>query len=154
MIGQALPVDLFWTLLRRRYFMLESLIQYLNCEVCGHELVYDPKATFEAYTDELEITLENMNIKIEEIVGNFLIYECPMCKCFYRYNYKEIEKIIRLETTKRVLLSVVRGKMKNMEYIMDGILIYCGKCSGFDGKGSCTKKIYDNCEVKRFPSGI
>ena len=131
--------------------MLNSLIQHLNCEICDHELIYDSKATFEAYHNDLEIAIENVGFKVEEIIGKFLIYECPKCKCFYKYTYKEIEKIIRTETTKQVLLSIARGQMKNMTNIMDGVLIYCGKCSGFDGNGSCTKKIYDKCEVKRFP---
>jgi hypothetical protein len=134
--------------------MLNSLIQHLNCEVCGQELVYDPKATFESYINELEITIENVELEVDKIVGKFLIYECPTCKCYYKYTYKEIEKIIRRETTKQVLLFIARAQMKNIPCIMDGVLIYCGKCSGFDGNGSCTRKIYDKCEVKRFPSGI
>ena len=134
--------------------MLNSLIQHLTCEVCGHELIYDPKATFEVYHSELEFVVENIALKVDGIIGKFLIYECPKCKCTYKYTYKEIEKIIRIETTKQVLLSIARGRMKNMVGIMDGVLIYCGKCSGFDGNGSCTKKIYDKCEIKRFPNGI
>lgn len=134
--------------------MLNSLIQHLNCEVCGQELVYDPKTTFETYADELEITIENVELKVDNIVGGFLVYECPTCKCYYKYTYKEIEKIIRRETTKQALLLIARGQMKNMPCIIDGVLIYCGKCSGFDGKGSCTKKIYDKCEIKRFSIDI
>ena len=134
--------------------MLKSLIQHINCEACGHELIYDPKATFDSYHDELEVTIKNVELKADEIVGKFLIYDCPTCKCSYKYTYKEIEKIIRCETTKQVLLSIARGQMRNMSCIMDGVLIYCGKCSGFDGKGSCTRKIYEKCEVKRFPNVI
>lgn len=134
--------------------MLNSLIQHINCNVCGGNLVYDPKATFNSYYNEVGMTIERVISKVDEVVGKFLIYTCPKCKCEYRYTYKEIEKIIRHETTKQVLLSVARGQMKNMAGIMDGVLIYCGKCSGFDGKGSCTKKIYDKCEVKRFPNVI
>ena len=134
--------------------MLNSLIQHLNCEACGHELVYDPKITFDSYYSELKFAIENVESKVKEMVGLFLIYECSKCKCTYKYTYKEIEKMIRRETTKQVLLAVARGQMKNMQYIMDGVFIYCGKCSGFDGRGSCTKKIYDKCEVKRFPNVI
>ena len=134
--------------------MLSSLIQHLNCEACGHELIYDPKITFDSYYSDIEFTIENIESKVEETVGLFLVYECPKCKCVYKYTYKEIEKIIRHEITKQVLLSIARGQMKNMVYIMDGVLVYCGKCSGFDGRGSCTKKIYDKCEVKRFPNVI
>ncbi len=130
--------------------MLSSLIQHLNCEICGHELIYDPKATFGVYSNELE----NVELEVNEIVGKFLIYECPKCKNIYRYTYKEIERTIRIETTKQILLLIASGQMKNMVSIMDGVLIYCGKCSGFDGNGSCTKKIYDKCEVKRFPNAI
>ena len=134
--------------------MLNSLIQHLNCEACGHELVYDPKITFDSYYSELKFAIENVESKVKEMVGLFLIYECSKCKCTYKYTYKEIEKIIRHKITKQALLSIAKVQMKNMVCIMDGVLIYCGKCSGFDGSGSCTKKIYDKCEVKRFPNVI
>lgn len=130
--------------------MLKSLIQHLNCEGCGQALVYNPKATFDIYQHDLNATIENVNIKVEEIIGNFLVYDCPKCKSVYKYTYKEIEKAIRLETTKQVLLSIARGQMSNVLNIMDGVFVYCGKCSGFDGKGSCTRKIYEKCEVKSF----
>lgn len=134
--------------------MLKSLIQHLKCEICGHELIYDPKVTFEIYTNELEITIDSVELKIDEIVGEFLVYECPKCKCIYKYTYKEIEKIIRRGITKQVLLVFARGQMNNVSDIMNGVLIYCGKCSGFDGNGSCTKKIYDKCKIKRFPNVV
>lgn len=134
--------------------MLSSLIPHLNCDVCGRDLIYDPKATFDSYYSDIGITVENIENKIEEVVGSFLIYECYKCKCVYKYTYKEIEKVIRQDITKQMLLALARGQMKNMGCVMDGVLIYCGKCSGFDGKGSCTKKIYDKCEVKRFPNVI
>ena len=97
--------------------MLNSLIQHLNCEACGHELVYDPKITFDSYYSELKFAIENVESKVKEMVGLFLIYECSKCKCTYKYTYKEIEKMIRRETTKQVLLAVARGQMKNMQYI-------------------------------------
>jgi hypothetical protein len=134
--------------------MLNSLLQNITCEVCGHELVYNPKTTFEAYHEELENVIGNVELKVEEVIGELLIYECPKCECIYKYTYKEIERLIRGKITKQVLLSIARGQMKNMTGIMDGILIYCGKCFGFDGNGSCTKKMYDKCEVKKFPNGI
>ena len=134
--------------------MLKSLIPYVNCEICGHDLIYNPKATFDIYQQDLSIAIENVNIKVEETVGAFLVYDCPKCMSVYRYTYKEIEKLIRRETTKQVLLSIARGQMNNVLNIMDGVLVYCGKCSGFDGKGSCTKKMYDSCKVKEFPNVI
>ena len=134
--------------------MLDSLIQHLNCEVCRHELIYDPRATFDVYSCELELTVEDVKSEIDNVVGRFLVYECSFCKKTYRYTYKDIEAAIRIDMTKQVLLTIAREQMKNMVYIMDGVLIYCGKCTGFDGNGSCTKKMYDNCEVKRFPSVI
>jgi len=134
--------------------MLNSLIQYVNCSVCGGDLIYDPKATFDSYCNELGPTIENVDLIVDGIICKFLIYKCSKCKYVYKYTYKEIEKVIRRETTKQVLLSIARGQMKNIVRIMDGVLIYCGKCSGFDGKGSCTKKIYDKCEVKRFPNVV
>ena len=134
--------------------MLDSLIQHLDCEICGHELTYVPSATFDAYSDELDLTIENIDIKIDNIIGRFLVYECSMCKKLYRYTYKDIETAIRIDVTKKVLLTIAMDQMKNMDYIMDNVLIYCGKCTGFDGNGSCTRKMYNNCKVKEFPRAI
>ena len=134
--------------------MLSSLIQHLNCEICGHILVYDPKTAFDLYFSDVGSTVGDVKSNVDEVVGSFLVYECPKCKNIYRYTYKDIEKTIRINLTKQILLSIARGQMKNIIYIMDGVLIYCGKCSGLDGKGSCTKKIYDKCEVKRFPNVV
>ena len=134
--------------------MLKSLIQYVSCEVCGNNLIYNPKATFDVYQHDLKVAIEDVNIKVEGIIEDFLVYGCPKCKSVHRYTHKEIEKLIRLETTKKILLSIARGHMNNIINIMDGVLIYCGKCSGFDGKGSCTKKMYDKCKVKEFPNVV
>lgn len=131
--------------------MLNSLIQHLNCEVCGHNLIYAPKTTLDTYSKELDIIIENVEFKVDDIIGRFLIYECPICKKFYRYTYKDIETIIRINMTKEALLAIAMRQMKNMTYIRGSVLIYCGKCTGFDGNGSCTKKIYDNCKIKRLP---
>lgn len=131
--------------------MFDSLIQHLNCEVCGHPLIYNADASLDIHSNELDMTLGNVESKIDEIISQFLVYECSICKKAYKYTYKDIEASIRTELIKKALLTIAMGQMKNMSYIMDGVLIYCGKCKGFDGNGSCTKKMYDACEIKRFP---
>ena len=81
-------------------------------------------------------------------------WKCVECKKVYRYTYKDIEKRIRIDITKNILIQFAGKAAQSLPNVMDGILIYCGKCSGFDGKGSCTRKIYNNCEIKRFPHVI
>lgn len=134
--------------------MFSSLIQQLNCEICGCELSYNPKATFDMYSEELDLVIDLVESKVNNIIGRVLVYECPICKKFYRYTYKDIEATVRMDMTKKVLLNIAMGQMKNMEYIRDGVLVYCGKCTGFDGNGSCTRKMYNNCKVKEFPRVI
>lgn len=131
--------------------MLGSLVQSMHCEVCGSELHYDSISTFEAYEESANITADNIFNKVDEMLERYLVYDCYKCNSKYRYTYKDIEKAIRKDLFKKLLLLAVREQLSDHKSIKDGVLIYCGKCSGFDGQGSCPRIVYNECEIKRFP---
>lgn len=131
--------------------MIENLKDIKYCEVCGNTLVLNTDKTLAYYTTEVCNNIEDINTSVDNIIGRYLVYTCIRCGFDCKLTYSDIERLIRKSLTEKALLHIVRGGI-TPSYIIDcKFFIYCGKCSGFDGSGSCPKKIYDSCEVKRFP---
>ena len=132
--------------------MLDRLSDVLKCEVCTGELEVDTVATVDDYSVIMSTKVSNISDKLDEIIGRYLVYRCSSCGQIYKYTYKDLEYLLRKKLTERMLLLIVRGQIINSNSLQDKFLIYCGKCHGFDGQGSCTKSIFEKCGIKRFPA--
>jgi RNase P subunit RPR2 len=133
--------------------MLQSLIDNFVCEACGTHLVMDSSATLIAYEDTVDLSIESLVLKVDDIIGKFLVFICPSCGAEYRVTYKDIERIIRRNITQKLLYFLVHEKM-DTQAVNCPVFVYCGKCTGFDGHGACPKSVYDECDIKRFPLNV
>jgi len=131
--------------------MLDKLIDVVECEICSGVLELDTTATVDDYAVVTTTNARNLHDKIDEIINKYLVYKCSSCGQIYKYTYKDLEYLFRKNLTERMLLLVVRGHLLDAPSLQDKFFVYCGKCKGFDGLGSCPKTIYDKCEIKRFP---
>jgi len=124
----------------------------IKCEVCSGDLHFDYNSTTSDYQILMSVTNINVYDKIEEIIGKYLSYKCYNCGHIHRYTYKDIENIVRKKITERVLLHMVKDQVPDIKNIViEKFFIYCGKCQGIDGTGRCTKSVFNNCSIKRFP---
>jgi len=131
--------------------MLGTLIDSVTCEICGGGLSFEQSATFEAFKESSELTSTNIIETVDSIVDKYLVFVCYNCDIKYRYTYKDIYRIIRTDVFKRLLLLLSQGQFITNNTNRDYVLIYCGKCTGYDGQGSCPRTVFNNCDIKRFP---
>jgi hypothetical protein len=119
-------------------------------------MYYDQKETLEAWQQPEVFRLSDVDKLKDGIVSEILVMVCNQCGVQVRYTFKEIEKEIRKKLSNRLLTMIAKGSIPDPATIRkaDRIYIYCGKCNGYDGKGSCHKYIYDNCIIKRLPNGF
>jgi hypothetical protein len=130
---------------------MKNFTDVLSCEVCGGGLILDVDNTIDEYITLKAVKSNNINEKIKKIVEQHMIYRCVACGQPHKLSFKDIEFLVRKELTKRCYQILSRGLVDTTNFAQIPYLIYCGKCKGFDGQGSCTKRIYDSCEIKRFP---
>lgn len=129
---------------------ITSLTNILVCELCGAQLTMDVQKTTAFYSTYIINDLKDIKDQVDEIMAEFIVYRCSVCDHLCKYTYRDIEKAARRNLTRRFLTYF------NKEVMMAGAIdfkyfIYCGKCQGFDGKGSCPQSIFDDCKIKRFP---
>ena len=131
--------------------MLEKYEAVLKCEICGGDLFFDGDSTVDEYTIYMSIDHKNVHEKVDELINDYLIYTCVKCHKRHKYSTKKVEYLLRKSLTQRALLLLIKDMVSPNALIFDKYLVYCGKCSGFDSKGSCPKSIFDPCQIKRFP---
>jgi len=135
--------------------MFHDAISILQCPICESKNFYmNTLGTIEAYADPSVFVLENVEKIVDGCISDFFVFKCGDCGATDRYTMQDVGKRIRQEITKRVLTLVAKGEMQQAMGPTHKSLIYCGKCSGFDAKGSCPLRIYENCDIKRFPNGL
>lgn len=136
--------------------MLSNLIPVIRCESCGSNLNYSNTDTIEAYTSPYTFDINNIENIVDGMLSEYLVFRCVNCGERYRYTFKEIEKIARKELSRMVMTSVAVGAVIQSGKLSssDRTLVYCNKCNGVDGKGGCLLKIFKDCKLKRFPSGL
>ena len=137
--------------------MLSDMIKRLPCEACGEgELYYSQVETTNAWSHPDVFIFDNVDKIVDGIMNDVLVFNCTKCDAKIRYTFKEIEKKFRQKLTNRILTMIAMGDMPIPGSTREHgrVVIYCGKCSGYDGKGSCPSRIYDHCELKRLPRGI
>lgn len=131
--------------------MIDKFVDVLVCEICGGSLYLDADTTVDEYTIFLASTPRNLSDSIDKIMMDFSVYVCATCGHIHKYTTKEVERFLRKKLTERALLILARGFVTPENILQSKFIIYCGKCQGSDGKGSCPRSIFDKCEIKRFP---
>jgi RNase P subunit RPR2 len=132
--------------------MLDTLIKDTMCEVCNGKLSFEYYETFEAFKDSSDITTTNIIECVDSIVDKYLIFMCNNCNAKYRYTYKDIDKVVRNNIFRNLLLLLTQGEIVRHSKSSDGVMVYCGKCTGYDGQGSCLRSVFYKCDIKKFPA--
>jgi len=132
--------------------MLGTAIKDITCDVCGSNLYFEYEETFDAFKDSADLTTTNLFETIDSIIDKYLVFSCHGCNIKYRYTYKDIDKIIRNTIFKKLLLLIAQGQIVRDGTHKEGVLIYCGKCTGYDGQGSCLRSVFNKCNIKKFPA--
>jgi len=135
--------------------MRDALMQ-IPCVFCGEgKMVYNRGLSFEDYSLPDSFVLEDIDSIVDGIINEYLVYECYMCGSIEKLTYKEIEKIERRNISQMVMNSAAKGEiMAALLSRKPKVLIYCGKCGGIDGKGTCLLKTYSDCKLKRLPNEL
>jgi len=135
--------------------MFEHNIIATKCSVCGEgKMCFCPESTFVAYADPQAFSLEDVEKMVDGVMNEYLVYKCTSCGVIERYTFKDIEKAIRKEISKRVVELAVKKEIAASLSSKNKVLVYCGRCNGFDGKGSCLIKTYKSCKLKRLPDEL
>lgn len=138
--------------------MLDKMLNRIDCPICGAEdLQYNPIKTMYSWSVPEVFKLEDVDKLVDGIISDVLIFECFHCKAEVRYTFKEIEKLHRKKLSDNLLTLLARDEIEvnpNATKPSERVLIYCGKCSGFDGRGACPIFIHKDCKLKRFPNGL
>jgi hypothetical protein len=130
---------------------MNKFFDLLKCEICGGGLEFDRDTSINEYVILKLITKHNINEKINDIIEEHMIYRCVACGHLHKVTFKDMEFLVRKELTERCYRILSRGLISGLNFDTLSYFIYCGKCKGFDGKGSCPRKVFDSCEIKRFP---
>jgi len=132
--------------------MLGTLIKDVVCEICGEKLDFVYEETFNAFRESADLTYLHIMETVDSIVDRYLVFKCYGCDTKYRYTYKDIDKIIRNTIFKNLLLLLTQDQMAMNGVNRASVIIYCGKCTGYDGQGSCPPNVFNKCDIKKFPS--
>lgn len=133
--------------------MFYDQMRILDCDLCEYGfMIYDEQATIDNYTESYVFQSKDLNKIAEKIINEYLVFKCFGCGSKKKYTYKQIEKLIREDVTKKVIRAIQTDQALKVLPKMGkrGYMIYCGKCEGFDGNGCCPSQIYENCEIKKF----
>lgn len=137
--------------------MFSDMIRHLPCNACEKgRLMYNQRLTMEAWQHPEVFRLDDIDKIRDGIISDILVMTCDSCEAEIRYTMKEIEKIFRKNLSDRLFTMMARGDIPDPGGIRDSkrIFYYCGKCTGFDGKGTCPEFIFEECKLKRLPYGF
>jgi len=128
----------------------------IKCPFCKEGIMkYRQQATCDAYSLPEAFILDDVDKLVDGIIGEYLVYVCNKCGSVERYTYKELERLERKRISDIVINSAARGEIvKAATLRKNKVLIYCGKCNGLDGKGSCLIETFKRCKIKRLPNGL
>lgn len=141
-----------WEEMDREDVMFDKMASEIKCEVCGNDISFIFDKTVDDYIILSKVNAVNVYDSVDKIINKHLVYRCNLCGQLYRYTYKEIELMIRKKIVEKALTVLASTQIPSISRVfMDKYMIYCGKCTGIDGSGCCTKTIYEKCDIKRFP---
>jgi len=135
---------------------MQNTLMYTTCRFCKEGRVYyDPALTFQDYASHESFVLDDIDKIVDGIINQYLVYRCDKCGSVEKFTYEDIEKFERKRISQLVINSIARGEIeKALTRKKPRVLVYCGKCSGVDGKGSCLIETYQNCKLKRLPNEL
>jgi len=135
--------------------MINDTLMRIECPFCkSGSMQYSQRLTFEEYAMPDSFVLDDIDNIVDGIINSYLVYVCHKCGAIEKYTYKELEKKERKRISQLVIDSVARGELAKNIAKKSKVLIYCGKCNGLDGKGSCLLETYKGCELKKFPDEL
>jgi len=128
----------------------------LKCEVCNSDQM------------QLDNITQLENIPFDEISGykeveryvdnelsQLMVFRCMLCNNVVNYTIKDLLDIRRRQVKDYILEQLVayRSFSFHADATAAYVLIYCGRCHGQDGKGSCRVDFYNQCDIKEIPVG-
>lgn len=133
--------------------MITFINDNLRCDLCEEgTMFFDPSSTMESYFVPETFVMSEIDEVIDKTINEYLVFRCRKCRTLVKYTFKDIEKKVRDVLYKNLISMVSMQELKNSNLgLVKKVLVYCGKCQGFDGKGSCPIKIYEGCKLKRLP---
>jgi hypothetical protein len=137
--------------------MFDDMFRKFPCDFCDlGSLMYSQKETMESWQYAEIFRLDDIDKLRDGIISEVLVFVCNHCGAEVRLTMKEVEKRMRKVLSDRILTMIARGDLPDPGTLrkIDRTLVYCGKCTGYDGKGSCPVKIYEDCKIKRLPNGF
>ena len=128
----------------------------LECEVCQMDQLYlDDIAQLESIPFEDVATYKDLERYVDNELSKLLVFRCANCGNIVNYTIKSLLEARRQQVKDYVLeqLLAYRSFILRSDISKGYALIYCGKCSGQDGKGSCRVEFYNECNIKEMPVG-
>ena len=140
--------------------MLDIISNGLKCNFCGEGVIYlSQPDTVNDYSipEALRSTTGSDEVIFDEIIDRYftqhIVFKCNVCQALEKLTYREIEKRVRDKLYQYAIMKMAYEGFRSIEAVsfVDKTFIYCGKCTGFNGKGACPIKVYENCKLKRLP---
>ena len=132
--------------------MSDNFGDIFECDLCSSPLEISREETLSSYVSVVNTNITNIFNKADSFLNRYMVYVCTVCGNRVRYTYKDVEKKIRKDIMERLLMAITIEYFNTTVILTDKYYMYCGKCNGFDGRGSCPKIISDKCDIKRFPN--
>lgn len=130
--------------------MILNMAELLVCPICTEgKMNLSTTETAKSYADEFD--LDDIETLVDGIIDEYWIFVCTHCGATQKYNFKDIERLARKEISKKVLGFKASGEIAKSNNMKFKYLIYCGVCKGYDSKGSCPQRVYDECQIRRIP---
>ena len=135
---------------------MQTFLKKIRCKFCKEgAMQYSQKRTFENYCLEESFVLDDIDKIIDGIINEYLVYVCSKCGSIEKYTHKELERLERKRISKIVMTLMAKKEIdKAVSRHKNTVLIYCGKCSGLDGKGGCLLKTFKECKLKKLPDEL
>jgi len=134
--------------------MFRAITDSLKCDFCEVGMIYyDPSETLNSYFVPETFALSEIGNIIDKTINEYLVFKCGMCGGIEKYTFKDIEKKVRESMYEQVIntLAIKELRSSGALNLVDKTLVFCDKCKGFDGKGSCPVRIFNECKLKRLP---
>jgi len=128
----------------------------LKCDFCELGVLnLDTVNTMDSFTESELFTYKDAVAYVDKTIDRPMVYVCDTCGAQTKYTIKDVLRKQRDQLLQQVLEQVMVHRVYNehSDSSPPHILIYCGKCTGQDGKGSCKAEIHNKCDLKEFPSG-
>lgn len=125
----------------------------LKCDYCNSTFIYcDPLETFNSYISDGNDLIDIKNT-LNKNSSDYIVCRCKSCGALMKYTFKEMEKNVRENICEVMVRMISHEQFKNISSVehTKKVFVYCGKCNGWDGKGSCPIEIFEKCDLKRMP---